>query len=530
MSDLAQNAVQRYSALETERNPFETRARDASELTIPTILTRNMNIGGTGSDEFGTPFQSVGARGVNNLAAKLTLTLFPPGSPFFRLIVDRFLLDELQQVAGENTDVLSEFENALVVMEKETMNRFELNGSRQILNEVLLHLIVTGNGLLQIQKDGKLKFHRLDHFVVRRDVKGDPMEIIFREGVEAATLPPEIRELVEEQIQKNAEDHQPQKPLWLYTVAKLEGASWQVHQEIQEIRVPDSEWSYPAAKPAFIPLRWRAQVGEDYGRGFVEQYMGDLMSLESLSQSIIEFAAVASKVVHFVDESGLTDKEEIQNAPNGAILDGNAKDITTLQLEKMQDFQVAASVVERIERRLEQAFLLNSSVQRDAERVTAEEIRYMANELETALGGVYSTLAGELQLPLVTRLLSTLARENKLPRLPEGKVDPQIITGIDGLGRTAELQRLDILLDGVGQMFGPEAVAEYIRAGSYIQRRAAALGVDVEGLIRSEEEVAQQRQAQQQAAMQQAAAPQAIQQTGQIVQKGMDEGAGSTQE
>jgi hypothetical protein len=196
----------------------------------------------------------------------------------------------------------------------------------------------------------------------------------------------------------------------------------------------------------------------------------------------------------------------------------------------MQDFQVAASVVERIERRLEQAFLLNSSVQRDAERVTAEEIRYMANELETALGGVYSTLAGELQLPLVTRLLSTLARENKLPRLPEGKVDPQIITGIDGLGRTAELQRLDILLDGVGQMFGPEAVAEYIRAGSYIQRRAAALGVDVEGLIRSEEEVAQQRQAQQQAAMQQAAAPQAIQQTGQIVQKGMDEGAGSTQE
>lgn len=515
-------AAKRYESLTTFRSPFVTRARDCAELTIPSVLTRNANVGNTGSDELPSPFQSVGSRGVNNLTSKLTLTLFPPGNPFFRLTVDRFLLDELQEAAGRDRDVLQEFEDALVSIELATMDRFEIKGSRQAMSDTLLNLIVTGNGLLQVLKDGSLKLHRLDHYVIRRDVNGEPFEILFREGVEGATLPETVRELVKDKIQTN-EDASPQKTLWLYTWARREEGTWKVHQEIEEFKIPDSEWSYPAKKPALIPLRWRGQLGEDYGRSFVEQYLGDLMSLEALTQSIVEFAAVASKVIHFVDEAGLTDKEEIQNAPNGAILDGSANDITTLQLEKIQDFQVAGSVAERIEGRLEQAFLLNSSVQRNAERVTAEEIRFMANELETALGGVYSTLATELQRPLVVRLISTLSREQRLPQLPEGKIDPQIITGIDGLGRTAELQRLDILLAGIGEIFGGEAVAEYVKAGAYIERRAAALGVSTDGIIRSEEEVQQTRQAKQQAEMQKAAAPQAVQQAGQMVQQGAEQ-------
>lgn len=512
-------AIKRYLALTTERNPYEARAKIAASLTIPNIMPENQNEGGTASSEMPSPFQSVGSRGVSNLSAKLVLTLFPPGSPFFRLSVDRFLLQELQDKTGGDTDILAEFETALSVMEQEVMLRFEVLGSRQVLADTLLNLIITGNGLLQVQKDGKLKLHNLAHYVIRRDLRGDPMEIIFREGVEAATLPPLIRKLVEQEIEKNAEGKKPSKPLWLYTVAKLEEKTWKVHQEIQEIRIPDSDWTYPAAKPALIPLRWRANSGEEYGRGFVEMYLGDLMSLESLSQSIVEFAAVASKVLHFVNEAGLTEKEEMQNAPSGAILDGDAKDISTLQLDKMQDFKVAGEVATRLEQRIAQAFLLNSSIQRQAERVTAEEIRFMANELETALGGVYSTLATELQRPLVLRLMSTLARESKLPQLPEGKIDPQIVTGIDGLGRTADLQRLDLLLAGVAEIFGPQAVAQYVKTGSYIERRAAALGVPIDGIIRSEKEVQEAVQAQRQAELAQKAAGPAVTQMGQLAQQ-----------
>ena len=54
------------------------------------------------------------------------------------------------------------------------------------------------------------------------------------------------------------------------------------------------------------------------------------------------------------------------------------------------------------------AFLLHTAIQRDAERVTAQEIRYMAEQLETAMGGVYSLLSQEFQLPLVKILMKRM--------------------------------------------------------------------------------------------------------------------------
>src|SRR3546814_4755557 len=58
-----------------------------------------------------------------------------------------------------------------------------------------------------------------------------------------------------------------------------------------------------------------------------------------------------------------------------------------LQLDKTMDFSVASQVAERLELRLSHAFMLQSGTVRNAERVTAEEIRAMAQELENVLGG-----------------------------------------------------------------------------------------------------------------------------------------------
>mgnify|MGYP001173609647 CR=1 FL=1 len=89
---------QRYEKLETERTPFLTRARECSKLTLPTLVP---DAGHSSSSTFDTPFQGIGARGVNNLASKLLLALVPPNSPFFRLTVDDF---KLQAQVAEKTD------------------------------------------------------------------------------------------------------------------------------------------------------------------------------------------------------------------------------------------------------------------------------------------------------------------------------------------------------------------------------------------------------------------------------------------
>jgi hypothetical protein len=196
-----------------------------------------------------------------------------------------------------------------------------------------------------------------------------------------------------------------------------------------------------------------------------------------------------------VNEGGTTSKRKIARASSGDVVDGDSKDVTVLGLDKFNDYRVAKETADGIEKRLEQAFLLNSSVQRDAERVTAEEIRFVAAELEQTLGGVYTILGQELQLPLVRCYMAQMQRDGSLPAIPAKAVNPQIVTGLDALGRTSDLQKLNDLFAGVVKFFGEEAAAEYSNVGDYIRRSGTALGIDTKGLIRTDEEVQQARQA-----------------------------------
>ena len=65
-------AKERYLKLQSEREHYLDRAEECSELTIPSLIKPD---GFTSSSELYNPFQSVGARGVNNLASKLLLLL-----------------------------------------------------------------------------------------------------------------------------------------------------------------------------------------------------------------------------------------------------------------------------------------------------------------------------------------------------------------------------------------------------------------------------------------------------------------------
>ena len=89
-----QSLESRYNNKAQERELYLERARDCSELTIPTLIPQD---GYTGAEDFETTYQGIGARGVNNLASKLLLSLLPPNAPFFRLAIDNFAVRELEE-------------------------------------------------------------------------------------------------------------------------------------------------------------------------------------------------------------------------------------------------------------------------------------------------------------------------------------------------------------------------------------------------------------------------------------------------
>jgi len=92
---LTPRAGKLYEQLKANRSPFLMRARDCAKYTIPTLIPPFDGSNKTGAIYYPTPWQSMGARGVNNLAAKLLMALFPPNTPFFKLEIDDQTLAEL---------------------------------------------------------------------------------------------------------------------------------------------------------------------------------------------------------------------------------------------------------------------------------------------------------------------------------------------------------------------------------------------------------------------------------------------------
>ena len=506
-----------YEKLTTDRHNFLTRARDCSKYTIPTLIPPDGNSSGT---KYYTPYQGIGARGVNNLASKLLLALLPPNSPFFRLQIDDFTLEQMTQQEGMRASV----EEGLNKIERSVQSEIESGAIRVSGFEAMKHLLVGGNALLYLPDEGGMRVFPLEKYVVRRDPMGNVLDIVVKESIAKAALPKDIREVLPYEGTEKVTPQGSAKDVDLYTHVCLHDGKWKVYQEIKGQVVPKSEGSYPKDKSPWIPVRFTKVDGENYGRSYVEEYLGDVKSLEGLSQSIVEGSAAAAKVLFMVNPNGTTSQQSIAEAANGAIIEGNDQDVTVLQLNKFNDFRVALETSNKIEERLAFAFLLNSSVQRNGERVTAEEIRYMANELESALGGIYSILSQEMQLPMVNRIMFSMERKKKMPVLPKGTVKPVIVTGIEALGRGNDMNKLQAFFQAASLMANlpPE-----INREDALKRLGTSLGIDMKGLVKSAEQMqAEQEQAQQMAMMQQAM-PNLINQGGNLMKQGMADSQGA---
>lgn len=472
-----------YTKLCGNRDMYLSRARDASKLTIPMLIPEE---GSNNATDYPTPFQSVGARGVNNLASALLLSLLPPNAPFFRLVLDEKAKRELEQI---DPTIKNEIDQSMSEIERSIMREVELSGLRTALFSALKHLIVAGNVLLHIPDEGPVRTFHMDRYVVVRDPAGTVRKIIIKECVTPDSLPKAIQDNVRNAMTAS------EKTVDIYTcVHTMPNGKIKVYQETQGEYIPGTKSVYDKGKSPFIALRMIQIDGEDWGRGYVEQYLGDLKSLEALSQAIVEGSAASSKVLFLVNPNGTTRARTLAQAPNGGIREGNATDVSVLQVGKQADFSVALSTMQTIQERLSYAFLLTESTIRNADRVTAEEVRLVTQSIERQLGGVYSLLSQEAQLPIVYRFMDRMSDTDRLPKIPKDLVTPAIVTGIDALGRGNDLNRLDIFLQGVAQTLGVEVLAQYVDFREYMDRRAAALGIDTDGLIKSEEQIAQERQ------------------------------------
>lgn len=495
----ATSASSLYDRLALQREPYLRRGRDCAKLTIPHLLTEE---GWSGAQKLYTPFQGIGASSVAGLSSKLLMALFPPNTPFFRLVVDPYKLDEISQ----DPEIRTEVETTLNRIEQAVMAEIESENYRPHINEALKQLVICGNALVHLPEEGGMKVYKMDRYVIKADPAGNTQIIILKECISPSSLPPHLLQ----QAQQNSE--RVEDTVDVYTcIHRTSDDEYEVWQECFGEQLEETRGYYKAKELPYIPLRMEQVTGESYGYGYATQYLGDLKSLEGLSQAMVEAAAMSARCLWLVDPAAQTRARSLAEAPNGAIREGRAEDVTLVNMAgKAADMRIAFESINQIKDRLGLAFLSNQGLQRKGERVTATEWRILAEELETVLSGTYSLLSAIFQLRLVDLLMDRMTRDKRLPQIPKEIVKPTVVTGLEALGRGADLQRLDTFIQGATAALGPELLNQFLRVDNYLSRRATALGLVLDGLIKTEEEIQAEMQQKQMMAAAQTFGPEAL--------------------
>ena len=474
-------AAGRWSTLDSARQAHLKRARECSALTLPSILPPE------GADEntpLPTPWQTMGARCVNNLSSKIVLSLMPPNSPCMRFIMDQKAEDALKQQMGDE-QFASEVESVLAKREREVQQWMEKARIRVPSFRIMRLLIITGNALTYRQSKSKaLKVYRLDQYVCRRNGQGDPVEIITNERVSPESLPESMRGVADAEAASTGK----QSMVNLYTYCRKIAGKWSIRQEACGQIVPGSQGKMDDESFPFNVLIWSLADGENYGRGHVEEHLGDFISLEGLTKALVEASASSARLLFLVNPNGVTSKRELINTANGGFATGTADDVTVLRVEKANDLSIVAQQIQTLKDDLSFAFLMHASIQRSGERVTAEEIRFMAQDIEDGLGGIYSILAQEYQLPLVQWALKSMETEGSIDKLPQ-EITVSITTGLEALGRNQDLDKLDRFMQKIS-FLPPEAIGRYLDISGYLKRVATSVNLDTTGLIKTAKQLA----------------------------------------
>lgn len=533
LGELDVRACDLYKEMCVGREPYLERAYEAAKITIPSLFVRYQE---TPWIELPTPWSAIGARSVNYLASALLLAYFPPNLEVVRLEADPVLAAQI----GGSEKLKQQLDAALALYSEKLSDEMETIGLRAPMYEALRHMIVGGNSLFYLPKKGAPRNIPLDHYTIERDGSGNILTIVVCEKINERALPNRAREALKYSkrskssslyVTDGAVTYSPSstkgkpKEHELYTVIRrlndqdelVETAKYEIYQEIDDVPIQGSyDDKFTNENLPFLPITYAHVTGESYSRSRVEEYWGHLSSAEGFTQVLYEGASAIAKVIFGIDPAAGVDADEITEAANGEFVDIKPDQVGAITSQKTGDLNFAAQLLSRINEEISRDFGL-SFTPREGERVTAEEIRLVAQELDKGNGGIYSVGTQKIQRPIFQLLMARLEERNEAPviNIKEGDktlVKPRIVTGLEALGRGNDAARIDSAL-AVIQQLGPTAL-ETLDMSALVGKVLLSRGINPNEVTFTQEEIAEHRQQAMQTQTIQDVAPEAVRQLG----------------
>lgn len=422
------------------------KSKDYAHWTLPKLMPRagvaqaSAAVAGT-TELIERDYQELGALLVNNLAAKLTSLLLPANRPFFGIDMSK----ELQARVKEKGYADSEVQAALSQHEMNASQQVFLNASYHQLTMAVAHLIVTGNVVINRDKKKKRTIcYGLQNFAIRRTGQGEVADLLVREYESFAGLSRDVRAILVSRYPDKYRNAPYDINIPVFTRIMREElpngkCNFRVSQEIENIRI-GTDGVYPEHLCPWQAPTWSLVAGEHYGRGLVEDYAGGFASMSDKSEALALYGIAAMKFINLVAPGSGNTVEDLNAAETGDYVQGSNGGIQVQEAGDGPKIQAMRAEIQAHFNNLARAFMFQANT-RDAERVTAYELRQQAQEANTALGGQYSALAESFQVPLA-HLLLTEIEPGMLEGIITGDIQLNIIAGIPALSRGIEVQNL----------------------------------------------------------------------------------------
>lgn len=440
-------------------------------------------------------YQEVGALLVNNLAPKLAAMLFPSSRPFYKIDASDTLIAAAVAKGMTKIELTSHFAQ----LEQKSCQRIFLNASYAQVIQLLRHVIVTGTGLLyRDSKAGKFVTYGLQSFACRRDGQGTLLDTVVREYTHIEALAPTVQTALRMANRGRYARPDDSPPVELYTrIQRKVGASgtvyFEVTQEADNVPV-GTTGLYPENLCPWQVVTWSLIAGENYGRGLVEDFAGGFAKLSDGSHAAALYGIEMMKVVNLVAPGLGADIDELANAESGEYVQGASGAVTAYENGDSLKLQAVRAELASVVENLSRAFMYKGNT-RDAERVTAFEIKQDALEADNVLGGAYSTLAAGMQVPLA-HITLTEVNSDMLEGIVTNTVELNIIAGIPALGRATDVQNLILAAqDAIGIIPGLMGVDKRIDGSKILDMIMAGSSVDTSLIYKSDEQLASEAKA-----------------------------------
>ena len=498
---------ERYEKEHVERKSLLDSARRCAELTKPWVLPNEAQ---GPDDELPENFQSVGSRGVTNIVGKSLTALFSPHwfqhTLAAEIKYDRLVPDEVKQ------DIASELYMRDLVMQgvlmsahnrsKEGDNRAPTSTFLTRKRAALDQLFVTGDVLEHLTNDYRLVVFRRDQYVTKRDSEALVCYHTIKERKDPMGLAEDMQAKAQLSPETMTAESAAERMTDMYTHVEWNPKSqvWVIQQELNGEVINEFE---ETVTPYFAST-FELSPGENYGRGLVELNKGDLRSLDELELRRLDLLGVAAKQLWVTDYNSRVRERDLMK-PSGSFIKGRVEggrvqDVALLGTAQISEFQILTQGITDKSKALGEAFLTESDVQPRGDRVTAFQVQRIALELDSALGGVYTSISDEQQLPLLARVTFQMEKERLIASMGED-IRIEALTGFAALTREREATSAMTLVQVLAQL-GPQAI-QRINEDVLINLLSRGLGISEPGLVKTAEQIAQEQAA---AAQQQLAA------------------------